>query len=90
MMHFQNFDIEVLAERRRHLPDQCRQQIDAQAHIAGLDDAGMARRRLDPGLACLIDAGGADHMHDARLGRELAQRQRCRGHGEIDDAVDPA
>ena len=88
VMHLENLDIEILAKARRHLLDQCGEQIDAETHIAGFDDAGMARRRLDLGVARLVDAGGADHMHDARLRREFGERQRRLRHGEIDNAVD--
>ena len=39
------------------------------------------------GNARLIDAGGADHMDDPRLRREIAQIERRLRHGEIDKAV---
>ena len=87
-MHFQHLDVEVLAQGCRHLLHHHSQQVDAQAHVAGLDDAGMARRRPDLRVAGLVDAGGADHVHEARLGGKLDQRQRRLRHGEVDDAVD--
>ena len=34
-------------ERARRLLDQHAEQVDAEAHIAGFDDAGMAAGRLD-------------------------------------------
>ena len=70
------------------LLDQRRKQIDAEAHIAGFDDAGMARGGLDLVVARLVDAGRADHMHDARLRRQFGQGQRRLRHGEIDKTVD--
>src|SRR4029079_4102617 len=36
-----------------------------------------------------VDAGGADHVDDARLRRQFGQSQRCLRHGEIDEALDP-
>jgi len=44
-----------------------RQQIDAEAHIAGFDDRRMARRRFDPGVVFRRTAGGADDMGNACL-----------------------
>ena len=38
VVHLEDLDVEVLVERLRHALDQRRQQIDAQAHVAGLDD----------------------------------------------------
>src|SRR5207253_1958443 len=36
VMHFENFNIEFIAERRRDLLDQRGEEIDAETHVAGL------------------------------------------------------
>ena len=46
VMHLEDLDVEILVERRRDPLGQCRQQIDAEAHVAGLDDHGLAGRVL--------------------------------------------
>ena len=38
VMHLENLDVEAVVERLRHALGQRRQQIDAEAHVAGLDD----------------------------------------------------
>ena len=50
VVHLQNFDIEIVIQRLRDALDQCRQQIDPEAHIAGLDDDGAGRDALDHGV----------------------------------------
>ena len=47
----------------------------------------MPRRRLNLGFACLVDAGRADHVHDACLRGEFHQSQGRLRHGEVDDTV---
>lgn len=48
VVHFQDFDVPVLRiQRLRRLLRQNAEQVDAKAHIARLDDARMARRRLE-------------------------------------------
>ena len=65
VMHLENFDVVILIERLRHALDQRRQQIDAEAHIAGLDDDGALGRFGDHGLLLGGVAGGADDMNNA-------------------------
>ena len=55
----------VLATRSR----QRRQQIDAEAHIAGLDDDRRLGGVLDLGLSAAVRPGGADDVHLAGLWR---------------------
>ena len=74
-MHFQDLDV-VIGQRLGGALHQRRQQVDAQAHIAGLDDHGMARRRLDARFVFGGKAGGADDMDDARLRRQIGQHDR--------------
>ena len=87
VVHLQHLNVEVLAQRSCHLLHHHGKQVYAQAHVAGLHDAGMPRRRLDPGITSLVDARRADHVHDARLGGEFHQRQGRLRHGEVDDTV---
>ena len=88
VMHLEDLDVEVArVERPRRLFDQDRQQVDAEAHIARLDDRRVARRRGDPGVVVRAAAGRADDMHDARL-RGVAGELDGRGrHGEVEHAV---
>ena len=70
VVHFEDLDVEIVGvERARRLLHQHRQQIDAEAHIAGLDDRRVARRRRDLRVVVGRAAGGADDMDDARLRR---------------------
>src|SRR5438067_3095101 len=69
VVYFEDLDIEFIAERRCDLLYERGENIDSEAHIAGLDDAGVARGGFNPGIPLCIDAGRADHMDDARLGR---------------------
>ncbi len=87
-MHFQDLDVEILGvERLRRLLDQHRQQIDAEAHIAGFDDRRMARRRRDLRIVVGRAAGGADDMGDARLRRVAGEFDGRGRRGEIEHAV---
>jgi hypothetical protein len=56
------------------LAHQHRQQIDAEAHVAGLDDAGMARggMQLSVSSSLGVHAGGADDVDNAGLGGRSA------------------
>ncbi len=70
VMHLENFDVERGIERLGHALGQRRQQIDAEAHIAGLDDLGRLGRVLDLAFVGGAQAGGADDVHLAGLGGE--------------------
>ena len=52
------------------------EQIDAEAHIAGLDDCRVAGGGLDLGLVVGREPGRADDVDDARLGGERRRRRR--------------
>ena len=73
VMHLEDLDVEIGVERLRRLAHQDREEVDAEAHVAGLDDHGMARGRLDLLLVIGGEAGGADDMDDARLCGELGE-----------------
>ena len=45
MVHFDNFNIEILAQCCGHPFDQCPEQINPQTHIAGAHNHRMTRRR---------------------------------------------
>ena len=87
VMHFDDFDVVVLAERLRDALDQRREQVDAQTHVAGFHHrrtaCGFGDRRFFLGRM----AGGADDVHDAGGGGELGQGERRRRNGEFDQAV---
>ncbi len=74
-MHLQDLDIET-GQRFRRLLHQRREQIDAQTHIAGFDDHGMARGGADFRFIVGGKSRRADHMDDARLRRERRQFDR--------------
>ena len=86
-MHLQNFDIETLVERLRDALDQRRQQIDAEAHIAGLHHDGALGDALDHGVVGGRQAGGTDDMDEAALGGDRDIGDGSPRHGEIEDAV---
>ena len=50
VMHFQDFDVERIIERLGHALGERREQIDAEAHIAGLDDHRALGGVLDFGF----------------------------------------
>jgi len=87
VMHLEDFDIEGIVQRLGDAPRQRRQQIDAEAHIAGLHDHRRLGGVLDLGLVGGAQAGGADDVHLAALSGESREGNRCRWRGEIDDAV---
>ena len=68
VVHLEDLDVEVGVERFGDLAREGRQQVDAEAHVAGLDDGGVARGRGDLGLVRGRETGGADDVHDARVG----------------------
>ena len=82
VVHLQDLDIEFRAERCGDLRGEHGEQIDAEAHIAGLDDGGMTGGGLDLGLVGGREAGRADDMDDARLRRQRGERDR-RACGEV-------
>ena len=57
----------LFVERLRRALDQRRQQIDAEAHIAGLHDRRVTCRAAITASIVGRQAGGADDMSDARL-----------------------
>ena len=74
-------------ERRGYLAHEAREQVDAERHVAGLDDARMARGRFELGEIGLLQAGGADHVDDARLGGERREGDGGGGRREVEHAV---
>ncbi len=73
VMHFEDLDVEILVERPGDLLHQRRQQIDAEAHIAGLHHDGALGRGCDQGLVLLGQPGRADDMHQAVPRREFGK-----------------
>ena len=69
------------------LGHQRRQQRHAQTHIAGFDDHGMARRRLDAFFVSSGKPRGADDMDNPGLGGQVGQHDRDHGPGEINHAL---
>ena len=78
VVHFQDFDVVILIERLRDALDQRRQQIDAEAHIAGFDDRRAACGFGDHRFFFRGMAGGADDVHDAGRGRSVPPKQASR------------
>ena len=70
VVHLEDLDVEVGIERLGDLARQRGQQIDAEAHVAGLDDGGVAGGGGDLGSSLGLHAGGAEHVHDAGVGGE--------------------
>ena len=87
VVHFEHLDVEVGVERCGDLARQCDQQVDAEAHVAGLDDRRVARRGLDRRFMLGREARRADDVDDARVGGETGDLDADVGHREIEDAI---
>ena len=72
---------------RRDALDQRRQKIDAEAHVAGLDDPGTAAGGGDDCLLLRRKAGGADDVNEAAARRLRGEEHGRRGNGEVENAV---
>lgn len=64
MVHFDDFNIPILAEPLRRLLHQMRQHGDTQRGIAGLQHGNMLGRAIDQPVMALLKAGGADDDRD--------------------------
>ena len=71
VVHLDDFDV-VSCRRapRGGLAHQRRQQVDAEAHIAGAHDRGVTRGGFELCEVVFAEARRADDMDDARLGGE--------------------
>ena len=87
MVHLENFNIELVIERLRHALDQRGKQVDAHAHVAGLDDDRALCRLRDQLLVFTAEAGGADDVDEPCPCRVLGERDGRRRHGEIKKPV---
>ena len=87
VVHFEDLDVEAFVERLRDALDQRRQQIDAEAHIAGLHHDGARGDALDHGIVGRRQPGGADDMDEAALGGDRDIGDGRARHGEIENAV---
>ena len=85
-MHLHDLDIEA-GQRLGGLFHQRGQQIDAQAHIAGFDDDGMARSGVDLGFVVGSEPGGAEYVDDAGLRGQRRQFDRIGRRGEVDQGL---
>ncbi len=87
MVALDDLDVPFVAQRLRDLAGDLRQQVDAQAHVAGAYDDGAAPGFGDRLQVVVRQAGCADHVHDARLrGLPGEGDGRC-GRGEVDDRL---
>ena len=87
VMHFENFDVEVLIERLGHALDQRRQQVDPETHVAGLDDHRALAGLRDQLVVLSAQPGGADDVHQPPARRELGEGDGRRRHGEVEEPV---
>ncbi len=87
VVHFEDFDVEVGVERLGRFAYQDGEQVDAEAHVARLDDRGMARGGGDLRLVVAREARGADDVDDARLRGELGDAEGHGRRGEIEHTV---
>ncbi len=72
-MHFEDFDVELRPERARHALDEGGEQVDPEAHVAGLHDTRAVRGGGDRLLVVGRKSGGADDVDEATL-RDLSRR----------------
>jgi hypothetical protein len=87
VMHFEDLDIPFLAEGRSDLADHAREDIDAERHVARLNDAGVLRRRLELREIGIGEPSRSDHVDDAGLSREAGERDARGGRREVEDAI---
>ena len=71
----------------RHSCRETGEQIDAETHIAGLDDRRVPSSCLDLGLIVSREPGRADDIDDARLSGEPGESDRGLRRGEIEHAM---
>jgi hypothetical protein len=62
VVHFQDFDIEILVQQMGGLAGQVKQQIDPEREVGGIDYRDKLGRGIDSALVFLGHAGGADDM----------------------------
>ncbi len=87
-MHLQDLDVVVGVERLGDLAGEGGEQIDAEAHVAGGDDGGVAGGGRNLGLVLGLEAGGAVYVHDAGVGGEAGEFHRGLGDREIEHRID--
>ena len=87
VMHFHDLDVPVGTERPGRLPCECGEEVDAEAHVPGLDDGRVPGRGFDARLVLLREARRADDVNDARLRRQRGEFDSCRRHGKVDQRV---
>ena len=87
MVHFENLDVVVGAERRAHLLHQGQQKIHAEAHIGGLHDGRLGGGGGQGGLVLGFQSRGADHVDRPGRFRQAGMDQQRRRRGEIDHRV---
>ena len=86
-MHLQNFDVERSVKRLRHPLGEGSQQIDAETHVARLDDHCGFCRLLDLRLVGCAQACGSDYVNLAPLCRECSKGDARDRRGEIDNPI---
>lgn len=84
VMRLDDFYIPVCIQRCGDFLCQTGQQVDAKAHIAGLNDHGMVGGGIKFGVMRRFKAGGSHNMHGAGLSGEGGKFHRGSGGGEID------
>ena len=80
---FDDFNIPIGIQRCGDFLRQTRQQVDAKAHVAGLNDHGMVGGGIKLGVVRRFKAGGADNVDGAGLGGERGKFHRGSGGSEI-------
>ena len=82
VMHLDDLDVEVGIKCFGNPPGDRHQQINAQAHVARLDDGGMAGRCGNGRLVLGAKPGGADDVDDACIGGQTGKLDRRIGTSE--------
>ena len=86
-MGLDHFNVEILIQCGGNLAGELHQEIDAKAHIACANDGCMARCRCNFCQMGIVKAGCTNHMHTARLCRQLRMGNCGLGRGEIDHGL---
>ncbi len=87
VVHLDDLDVVVGAQRLGRLADEHREHVHAEAHVAGLDDDRVAARGAELPEVGLAQSRGSDDMDEARLRRDLREGRGGGGVREVQHAV---
>ena len=87
VVHFDDLDVEILVECGCNLGGEGRKQVHTQAHIAGLDDAGLPRGFSDSGGIVAGETGRANDVGNAMLGGQAGEPDGGLRGGKVQNCI---